>query len=210
MPIPKERVDPYIARHCAKLAAESYQTTPEYYDYHMVESVSYGTDDATLFWRPGRFVIAFRGTDTASEWLWNVMVVPERWRLFDVEVHGGFFAHFIGLWDKLTATATYKRHRDQSDDQVIYTGHSRGGAIAQLAGLYTKPDLVCTFGSPRVGGRSFRAVCERSGIRHWRIVNTLDVITRLPLPIWYRHYGLKYRASWTGTHTINDYIGALS
>lgn len=214
-----ERVQRRLARHLAALCSQSYRTQPEVDGYELIETVHYNTDDATVYWRPGRLVVAVRGTEVAGdtgplkalvEWFYNLTFRPERWALVDVHVHRGFLAHFRGLWDQVVQTDAYERHV-MSDDEIIYTGHSRGGAIAQLAALYERPDLVCTFGSPRVGGRSFVERCREQSITHWRVVNTLDLVPHLPPGIWFRHYSNpKFRASVTGTHPINQYREALA
>lgn len=211
-------IDRSLTLHLALLCSQSYRRDPACRAYELCETVEHGTDDATVFWRPGRLVVAVRGTELVDgrgpigrfrEWLYNLAFRPVRWGLYDVHVHRGFLANFKGLWDRVMNTRPYEQHI-MSNDQVIYTGHSRGGAIAQLAALYESPALVTTFGAPRVGGRSFVERCREQGLRHRRIVNALDVVPRLPPPLWYRHYGDAYRASWTGTHRIDDYVEALT
>lgn len=203
--------------HLARLCSQSYRRQPACAAYELCETVHYGTDDATVFWRPGRLVVAVRGTELADgrglarfrEWLYNIAFRPVHWGLCDVHVHRGFLAHFRGLWDRVMNTRPYEQHI-MGDDAVIFAGHSRGGAIAQLAALYEPAGLVVTFGSPRVGGRSFRERCREQGVPHLRVTNGLDVVPCLPPPLWYRHYGEHYRASWTGTHQVGHYVDALS
>jgi triacylglycerol lipase len=71
-----------------------------------------------------------------------------------------------------------------------FTGHSLGGALATLAAVKRRPTAVYTFGSPRVGGRGFVTYIDSSGIASYRVVNSTDIITRLPLPFRYRHVNL--------------------
>ena len=81
-------------------------------------------------------------------------------------------------------------------------GHSMGGAIGVLlaAELVHHPSVptpkctVITFGCPRVGNKAFsRGFNELPSVRHWRIQNGMDPITRVPPagydPLDFRHTG---------------------
>ncbi|RRT58544.1 hypothetical protein B296_00001349 [Ensete ventricosum] len=70
---------------------------------------------------------------------------------------------------------------------LTVTGHSLGAALAVLTAYditTTFQDApmvtVVSFGGPRVGNASFRRRLEESGIKVLRIVNTQDVITKVP------------------------------
>ena len=67
------------------------------------------------------------------------------------------------------------------------TGHSLGAALAILTAhdiktyFDQKPLVtVISFGGPRVGNKSFRLKLEKEGIKVLRIVNSDDVITKMP------------------------------
>ena len=70
---------------------------------------------------------------------------------------------------------------------ITITGHSLGAALAILsayditATLKNAPMVtVVSFGAPRVGNEKFRSQLEKSGTRILRIVNSDDVITKVP------------------------------
>ncbi|KAG5008131.1 hypothetical protein AAZX31_09G222600 [Glycine max] len=70
---------------------------------------------------------------------------------------------------------------------LTITGHSLGAALATLTAYDIKnsfirqpPVTVISFGGPRVGNRSFRRQLEETGIKLLRIVNSDDVITKVP------------------------------
>jgi len=69
---------------------------------------------------------------------------------------------------------------------MVVTGHSLGSALATLFVMEndTKKrfDITtsCTFASPRVGTLEFARAFDQLPINSWRIVNTLDVVPKLP------------------------------
>ena len=71
------------------------------------------------------------------------------------------------------------------------TGHSLGGALAQIAAAALDRDNLAacyTFGSPRVGTAGFD---EQVKCPHYRVINNWDLIPGLPLAFFrgYRHNG---------------------
>lgn len=70
---------------------------------------------------------------------------------------------------------------------LTITGHSLGAALATLTAYDIQKNIqhaplvtVVSFGGPRVGDRTFRSQLERQGTRVLRIVNSDDVITKVP------------------------------
>jgi len=68
----------------------------------------------------------------------------------------------------------------------VVTGHSLGGALTTLFVMEnsTKQKFgvttLCTFASPRVGDKEFARLFGLLPIDSWRIVNTLDLVPKLP------------------------------
>jgi len=77
----------------------------------------------------------------------------------------------------------------QGDKSRIYvTGHSLGGALAQVCATYlasVNPDInvkMISFGAPRVGNENFAEWAnELPNLSAWRFVNDWDTIPRTPL-----------------------------
>lgn len=72
--------------------------------------------------------------------------------------------------------------------RILCTGHSLGGALATLCGIWAKTTWpfahvkVVTAGSPRLGNAPFTQHYESIVDESWRIINAADVIPMLPLP----------------------------
>ncbi|URD72244.1 Phospholipase A(1) DAD1, chloroplastic [Musa troglodytarum] len=153
-------------------------------------------------------VISFRGTATCLEWLENLratlthlpsVAVPAALGSDAAEpmVERGFWSLFA------SSSSTRGSLRDQIRQEIrrlidkyggrgnplslTVTGHSLGAALAVLTAhdittaFQDAPMVtVVSFGGPRVGNASFRRRLEESGIKVLRIVNTQDVITKVP------------------------------
>ena len=53
------------------------------------------------------------------------------------------------------------------------------------------PQALYTFGSPRVGNKTYVKAIESIGVLHFRFVNNADIVARVP--VWpYRHFGGMY------------------
>lgn len=140
-------------------------------------------------------VVAFRGTQSSGEWheIAADCLTDANAILVDSEqggmVHSGFKRALGYIWQPLLELLL-EFHK--SGKRLWFTGHSLGGALATLAadkfgdvaGLYT-------YGSPRVGDKSFR---DDFFVPAYRFVNNNDIVPRVPPEVLgYEHVGLlKY------------------
>lgn len=161
-------------------------------------------DDKREIQRMGRrdIVIALRGTSTCLEWAENLraqlMEMPDQDQDSNQtkpKVECGFLslyktrgAHVPSLAESLVEEV--KRLMDVYKGETLsitVTGHSLGAALALLVGdeLSTcdpnvPPVAVFSFGGPRVGNRGFANRIKTNNVKVLRIVNSQDVITRVP------------------------------
>ena len=140
------------------------------------------------FWNKDTFVLAFRGTepDEISDVLADLNAIP-RGAMTHGLVHSGFRGELDNIWPDIS----YCQHKHQGKEFYI-TGHSLGAAMATIATSrfeeYTPVKQLTTFGSPRVGTRSF---VKNIQTRHYRFVNNNDIVTKVPLWIMgYKHHGI--------------------
>jgi triacylglycerol lipase len=142
--------------------------------------------------------VAFRGTASVENWktdLHAAMVHPD---VTDpnLRVHAGFFAAFKDLCEGTSGLrACLSQATAQADDRrpIYVTGHSLGGALAQIATavLGTDQFAACyTFGSPRVGNSYFDLWVKPPS---YRVMDYADIVPQVPLPVPlvypYRHSG---------------------
>ncbi|KAI4356629.1 hypothetical protein L6164_000638 [Bauhinia variegata] len=161
-------------------------------------------EDKEEIFRLGRrdVVIALRGTATCMEWLENL-----RAALTNLPDHmgdkggGSMVEHgFLSLYVSKTATSPSLQEMVREEVgriiksyggeplSLTITGHSLGATLATLSAYdiattfkNTAPMVtVVSFGGPRVGNENFRTQLEKSGTKILRIVNSDDVITKVP------------------------------
>jgi hypothetical protein len=107
---------------------------------------------------------------------------------------------------------------------TVVVGHSLGAALATLFVMENdakrKFDVtsLCTFASPRVGNMEFVHLFNKLPIDSWRIVNTRDVVPKLPLSVPivldYGHVDVAYPFNSSGFaknnllcwHTMETYL----
>ena len=114
-------------------------------------------------------------------------------------VHEGFFRAFFAAWGKLFGGRKVfpDMLRNAAPRKIWITGHSLGGALAQICAAQTAlrdaipVHAVYTFGQPRVGDEQFAATLHAAlGMRTFRLVNNQDVVPRVPFyTLRYRHFG---------------------
>ena len=118
-----------------------------------------------------------------------------------VEIHGGFVCAFDALRGELMETVLKFCSECLDNNEIprfFITGHSLGGAIAQICGLsmeilfgHLSPVFIYSYGSPRVGDHSFAKFLAERVTESYRIVNECDPITTLPQTLrrFFKHGG---------------------
>lgn len=99
------------------------------------------------------------------------------------------------------------------DKQILFTGHSLGGALLSLFSLKYSPALLVTFGSPRVTNKSAKS--RYSDISYYRVTIDNDVIPHLPFAVLgYSHFGksisLPAENSFYDSHKLITYVDKVS
>ncbi|KAI6706472.1 hypothetical protein NL676_009434 [Syzygium grande] len=145
-------------------------------------------------------VIAFRGTGTCLEWIENLHANLTCVGSSDGGEEGPMVGSgFLSLYTSKTASKMslqdivreevariIKMYSDKPLSLTI-TGHSLGAALAILSAYDIRSNFsnapmvtVISFGGPRVGNRTFRRFLEKSKANVLRIVNSDDLVTKVP------------------------------
>jgi len=144
-----------------------------------------------------RAVIAtFKGTNSTSDYFTNLAFINRPCVVKNVtlpgQVHQGFCNYYLSLVDEgmdvaiADALADAQKTGDKFD--LIFTGHSLGGAAAAIASLDAKHrmkveanrTLLYTFGEPRTGNADFASNLSTVLNNTYRIVNGKDFVPHLP------------------------------
>jgi len=174
-----------------------------------------GSTDMVVVTDESRIYVVFRGTDESADgdWITNLDIIQDVYgppegpiieekiydqdlEEFDIRVHSGFNSALFSqnMYGNVTSVLTDLLSQKASDT-IYVTGHSLGGANAQLFGTlyaYFNPDIfvyITTFGSPRVGNYGFSVLANSlQNLNVWRFVNRRDLVPRGPTTN-YEHAG---------------------
>ncbi|CAE7415934.1 unnamed protein product [Symbiodinium natans] len=191
-------------------------------DYEQLAYLEAGSTNTECWvWRllaAKRIVVAFRGTCDFGDVLTDIAAIPRV--IGDLgKVHEGFSRAYDSVREALHAVLERGCLGDGEGWEVVFTGHSLGGALATLASLdiartirglpadFGSPHevgkirptplrgaeiIACTFGAPRVGSARVAAAYDEFVPRAWRIFSTSDVVPAVPpTSLWgFRHAGI--------------------
>lgn len=142
-----------------------------------IYSVNKGGVQANIIDKGEYCVLVFRGSDENKDWMQNFK--------FDFvnTVYGKMHKGFKQSWDLVAWSII-----DNLPNKPLYiTGHSYGGALAFIAGVYMPHIEVVTFGSPKVMAKNYAKYLK---INHTRVRNNNDIVTILPFDsLGYTHIG---------------------
>ena len=136
--------------------------------------------------------ICFRGTKNTNDFYLNLNIIPQSFIKKEIKVHKGFLYKYLSIRD-IVINKTKEIISNNYIEDIYISGHSSGGAIANIASLdlfYLYPNKrinTITFGSPRVANKAFIDEYNKNINNSYRIVNKNDIIQYLPLPIIYNH-----------------------
>lgn len=131
-------------------------------------------------------VIAFKGTTEFSDYFSNAtyIMVDSAKTGFPGKIHKGFHDTLSSGWAGLSTLIDKAFATGKS---VVFTGHSLGGALAQLCAFksYRDKGLVVRtlymFATPRVGDQAYAdAYVSALGDRSFRVNNGLDITPHMP------------------------------
>lgn len=155
---------------------------------HFITSPAASVEDAQAYvWRKDDVLwVVFRGSSNVEDMLASIDVRVAYGGMEDVYLHRGFYEQFQSVESVLAEWLD--RHVQDGVKTIVFTGHSLGSSLAQIAAAWygaraVNPALriVChTFGCPRTGNTGFVEWFEKHVSEHIRIVNTQDPVPMIP------------------------------
>lgn len=154
-------------------------------------------------------IVAFAGTDSIIDAIWDAWAVPWRPSELGVWVHRG-------VWKQTSALAEKILPELPKNKKIYVTGHSLGGGIAQqFAALLRKRGYtvarLTTFGSMKSGYEGLK--WETYDIPGYRYVRDGDTVPELPPSFFFTHDRpellLEGDESIFGDHGLEGYREAL-
>lgn len=138
--------------------------------------------EAILLYTNKKIYIVFRGTEPTSkkDIIRDILFFKTK-STTEGNVHSGFRDGLDKVWTPIKAFL-----RKYSGLPVICTGHSLGGAFASILASRIKAKLLVTFGSPRVGDKTW---VKANTVKHYRFVNNNDIVPSLPFKFMFAHHG---------------------
>ena len=188
--------------------------------FHNVDSKGKAYRHAGYFAGKGKEVcIVYRGSRNYFDYIQDV-----RMNLISVmpnggKVHSGFYSLFRDSWEsvyRILKGYANEQGLEIKDLEILFAGHSMGGAIANIAALCLRMTEdaenlhVATFASPRVfdfyGAQFYN---EHLGKNTIRVVNLSDSVPSLPLGVLgYKHVGEQVKLGHPGLgldHQVDIY-----
>jgi hypothetical protein len=141
----------------------------------------------------GVLFVVFPGTASGRDVVTDLRCAKLKWSGHG-RIHAGFRSAFNSFAQQLEAEL-----ETRLCTQIVFTGHSLGGALAMLAARWlltrypSTPTSVITFGQPRVGNWVFSLDYNAElGDRTFRVVNRRDPVPKIPWQFGtYRHCGTE-------------------
>ncbi len=123
--------------------------------------------------------VTFRGTESVFDWLADLSIaqVQHPW--------GKVAQGFDFIYTQCAGSVQAAVGRRSPGAPVFVTGHSLGAAVAALASADLAINGIVpqmySFASPRLGDPAFATQFNSRVPVHWRIANTEDIVTTVPL-----------------------------
>jgi pimeloyl-ACP methyl ester carboxylesterase len=109
------------------------------------ERITHGSQSMLVLWDQQDVVMAFEGSNpTAEDWIANAD--RSTGQMGQYRVHNGFLREYLKLARPLTELVEDNHLRDR---RIHVTGHSQGGAIANIAACQRTVRQCYTFGTPK-------------------------------------------------------------
>ena len=128
----------------------------------------------------------------------------------DIKVERYFYSVFLAIHKDVFSEYIINDLKSNQDYQIIFTGHSLGGALSTLISYYYKKNelsknepILITFGQPRVGNVHFAKDYMKLIPKVFRIARESDPVTKIPFDKKYNINSVKLLSELI-TESINN------
>ena len=183
--------DDFIARNkcCSNILKEWELVYHKQYNYSFSNDIYYYSFVIFKNDKFKKIIVAFPGTENKIQlfsefWRSNLKTIKENGNF---KIEGFFYDNFELIREDLINKLLLLSGTKNEEYQIIYTGHSLGGALATVSSFYcvlkeffvSKPILI-TFGQPRVGDEKFAKYVTSHIKQIYRIARLKDIVTLIP------------------------------
>lgn len=199
--------------NCPLVDTASTNTTVEFEDTTVTDTTGFVAIDTTN----SLIVVSFRGSRSIQNWIANVDFGTTA-----TTICSGCPGH-TGFWNSwqearsIVVPAVQAARAAHPSFQILVTGHSLGGAVADFAAADLRNSgysnvVLYTFGAPRVGPAALSDYITAQG-NNYRVTHLNDPVPRLPtLNMGYVHISPEYYISSANNvavtaNDINTYVG---
>ncbi len=155
--------------------------------------------DAFTLEDDNNFIVACRGTEVKQFSDVKADLSISKTTVAHGKLHIGFNHYVDKVWRPIMALAQHTQKK------VWFTGHSLGAAMATIMAYrfatddtLPTPAGLFTYGSPRVGNRTFINYFNTLPFPHHRWVNDGDIVTKIPFAPWFYHCGTMHHIDESG------------
>ncbi|EOD50331.1 putative lipase precursor protein [Neofusicoccum parvum UCRNP2] len=145
-------------------------------------------------------VVSFRGSRSIQNWIANFDFATTATTICSgCPGHSGFWASWLEA-KKLVVPAVQAARTANPSYQIVVTGHSLGGAVADFAAADLRNSgysvALYTFGAPRIGPAAISDYITNQAGGNYRVTHLNDPVPRLPtLNMGYVHISPEYYIS---------------
>lgn len=200
-----------------------------------LEPVTFVNKDNAQCWvfrDEAELIICFRGTDSLSDAITNVNIIPVDFscgkNVNCGRVHKGYLDYYNKLREDVMFTVFdhIAKHYHDEHIKLTFVGHSLGGCVLLLALEISfliddrKIPMSCyTFGAPALGNKTFCDVFNSRITKVTRTIYDSDIVPRLPIhnhinqPLHLKSYEIPSRNSfflkYVEHHNMDSYIRGI-
>lgn len=179
----------------------------KFFNFNDIETI-YDRNKCLVFSNDQTLYLVIRGSANLYDWIQDLKFSSSNLTINDIsigDIHSGFKECYLNVIDEIKAIV-----KSEMKENIIFLGHSLGGAIAELCALdlrlqYSDINFqLITFGCPKVGNIVYTNYYNRTNIQVYRFVNinqtnqAQDIVTKLG------YLGGKHVGEWVYKVMFNE------